>query len=300
VADGGSTDGTTDIVEARRAQGIRLVRWTGGPKSAAANRNRAYREASGEFIQFLDADDLLSPDKIALQLEKLWDSPRFVASAEWARFDADPGLARFERDSVWTDLDPAEWLMRSWAGGGGMMQPGLWLIPRGLADRAGPWDERLTLLDDFEYSTRLLLTSAGVRFCRAARLYYRSGNPQSLASQRSPDAWQSAWASIDRGTRLLLERCPDAARPACADVFQRLAYDAFLEAPEIAARAEARAAQLGGSKLIMSGGALFGVLRAAVGWKWAKKVKRIAYALGYSRVARLKESAFGRRGWRTA
>ncbi|MGE0702689.1 MAG: glycosyltransferase family 2 protein [Vicinamibacterales bacterium] len=299
VADGGSTDATRSIVAARARDGVRLLVSERAPQSAAANRNRAYREASGSFIQFLDADDLLSPDKVALQIERLQDSPDRVASAEWARFDRDPGAACFVPETVWADMDPVEWLKTAWTGGGGMMQPGLWLIPRSIAERAGPWDERLTLLDDFEYSTRLLLSSAGVRFCPGARLYYRSGNPASLASSRSPGAWRSAFQSLDQGTRTLLARCDDTgARSASADVLQRLAYDAFLEDAETAGRAETRVRELGGSSVEMGGGALFGVLRAALGWKRAKAVKRLAYTLGYSRLARLKELALGRRAWR--
>jgi hypothetical protein len=125
-------------------------------------------------------------------------------------------------------------------------------------------------------------------------LFYRSGNPRSLASVRTPSAWHSAWLSLDLGTKYLLE-AGDAprTRTVCADLFQQLAYDAYLESPAIADAAERRATELGGSSVPMSGGAMFAALRGTFGWKRAKQIKRLAYAFGYSRVARLKETAAG-------
>ena len=57
-----------------------------------------------------------------------------------------------------------------------------------MADRAGPWDESLSLNDDGEYFCRALLTSAGMAYCPAGRSYYRSGLPGSLSQQRSDRA----------------------------------------------------------------------------------------------------------------
>jgi glycosyltransferase involved in cell wall biosynthesis len=77
VVDDGSSDGTADIV-ARFGPPVRLVRQkNAGP---AAARNRGMREAAGEYIAFLDADDLWTPGKLDAQLTYLADHPgiRFV------------------------------------------------------------------------------------------------------------------------------------------------------------------------------------------------------------------------------
>jgi glycosyltransferase involved in cell wall biosynthesis len=290
VAEGGSADDTRAVARRYATRGVVLLE--GGPTlTAAMNRNRAAAAAKGEFFQFLDADDLLAPDKIRAQVEQLVENRDCVSAGDWARFYRTPDEARFTHESV-GDLGPCEWLIRAWAGGEPMMQPGLWLIPREVAGRAGPWDEELTLIDDFEYFTRIVLASRQVRHCAQARLYYRSGNPGSLASQRSPAAWRSAWRAIDRGTAALLARTRDpAARAACADILQRLAFDAFLEDDDVAKMAESRANELGGASAVMTGGVLFRALRRAVGWKGAKRIKRSLYKLGYGRLAALKEAA---------
>jgi glycosyltransferase involved in cell wall biosynthesis len=65
VVDDGSSDGTTDVLRSFGKQ----IRWETGPNSgASAARNRGLRRAAGEWIQFLDADDLLHPEKLTLQM----------------------------------------------------------------------------------------------------------------------------------------------------------------------------------------------------------------------------------------
>lgn len=67
--DDGSTDGTADVLESlRRASPFpfQIVRTPNGGSAAARNRGLAL--ASGEYVQFMDADDILGPEKIARQL----------------------------------------------------------------------------------------------------------------------------------------------------------------------------------------------------------------------------------------
>ncbi len=66
VIDDGSTDGSNDILE--HTAGINLVKQTN--KGACVAHNRGIFESKGRFIKFLDADDILSPDCISLQIEE--------------------------------------------------------------------------------------------------------------------------------------------------------------------------------------------------------------------------------------
>ncbi|MCM1457359.1 MAG: glycosyltransferase family 2 protein [Lachnoclostridium sp.] len=67
VVDDGSIDGSTELVENLEIDNLRLIRQNNAGVSAA--RNRGIEEARGEFVAFLDADDLWKPDYLAVQFE---------------------------------------------------------------------------------------------------------------------------------------------------------------------------------------------------------------------------------------
>lgn len=78
VVDDGSTDGTARVVEGfvQQDSRFRLIRQANS--SAAHARNRGAAEAAGEFLGFLDSDDLFEPDKLAWQVAALRNDPSAV------------------------------------------------------------------------------------------------------------------------------------------------------------------------------------------------------------------------------
>lgn len=74
VVDDGSTDGTGEIIR-RFGDKVRYV-WQENAERASA-RNHGLRLAKGEFIAFLDSDDLWMPDKIEQAVKFLRANPRF-------------------------------------------------------------------------------------------------------------------------------------------------------------------------------------------------------------------------------
>src|ERR1700739_1031893 len=66
VLDDGSTDRTLEVARQFESKGVQV--FTQANQGAAATRNAAFKLSHGDYIQWLDADDLLSPDKIARQM----------------------------------------------------------------------------------------------------------------------------------------------------------------------------------------------------------------------------------------
>jgi len=172
VVDDGSTDQTAAAASHFASNEVKVVTITN--QGAAAARNHALQLSQGDYIQWLDADDLLAPDKVERQLTALReeDSKRTLLSSPWAHFNYRPERARFVPTSLWHDLSPVEWLLRK-MGENLHMQTATWLTSRELAEAAGPWDIRMISDDDGEYYCRVLLASKGTRFVPGARVFYR-------------------------------------------------------------------------------------------------------------------------------
>jgi glycosyltransferase involved in cell wall biosynthesis len=75
VVDDGSTDDTPAICA---AYGDRIRYFRQENAGSATARNRGIAESSGEFIAFLDADDIWEPEKIAVQLAFMREHPQFA------------------------------------------------------------------------------------------------------------------------------------------------------------------------------------------------------------------------------
>lgn len=73
VVDDGSTDNTEQVLNEKYKDRIVYIRQEN--KGAGGARNTGLRNASGKYLQFLDADDLLDLDKISIQIKQLLDIP---------------------------------------------------------------------------------------------------------------------------------------------------------------------------------------------------------------------------------
>lgn len=273
VIDDGSTDDSLARAQAFASRGVRVVSQPN--RGASSARNHGLRLAAGEFIQFLDADDLLAPDKIALQLERAAREPAgTVFTARWGRFTTDPAQSTFaDANPLFADLLPGDYLVR-YASHDCMMHPAAWLAPRPLIDRAGPWDEQLSLNDDGEFFARLAAASDRIAYCPTAVSFYRSRIVGSLSAQRSRRHLESAHRALTliAGRMLALDGSP-AMRHAVADLAQRFVYDYYPAAPDLVRAAETLSRQMGGSSLRPLGGNSFRLLARLLGWKIARRLQ---------------------------
>lgn len=145
LVDDGSTDGTRALIE---ACGDRVTAIFGPNAGAAAARNIGMAVARGEFIQFLDADDLLMPDAIAARVRALQQSDAGVAYSDWQKLvELAPGSFALQEVVARTLApDAALDLFR-----------GFWCPPAALLYRRraciaiGPWKQHLAPIEDARY-----------------------------------------------------------------------------------------------------------------------------------------------------
>jgi glycosyltransferase involved in cell wall biosynthesis len=272
VVDDGSHDSSDQEVERFASRGVRLLRQDN--RGAGAARNSALRASNGTFIQFLDSDDIISPTKIEIQMRRLLDNPDAVASAEWGRFQGSPAEVCWNPESVWRDMSPLDWLAESRSEGLGMLFPALWLVPRQVIDRAGFWDESLSLGDDGEYFTRVILNCRRVLFCSGARCYYRSGVQGSLSGNKSLEGYRSAYRVIDLcESHVLARENSERMKRGSALMWQHLSHAAYPYEPVIAERALERARRIHKVTIMPSGGPTFRLLSRVIGWRAARKLQ---------------------------
>lgn len=278
VVDDGSSDNSLEIARSYESRGILTAAQPNLGASAA--RNHAFRLSKGAFIQYLDADDILDPGKISAQVSLLQQCPRdTLCSGQWIRFRGKPGSHSAESHPNQRDLTGVEFLQLFYEQAT-MMQPGAWLSPRGLLEKAGPWDESLSVNDDGEYFARVMLRSSGIRYCPGAVVYYRSENTQTLSRRRSPAALKSVFRATELITGHLLAADRSArSLAAAAYAWKWTAFELLPEEPSLSCEAEKRCLELGGSNLPYPAGPRLSKLAGLIGWRRAKQLRNLLDSL---------------------
>jgi GT2 family glycosyltransferase/peptidoglycan/xylan/chitin deacetylase (PgdA/CDA1 family) len=277
VVDDGSTDQTSAIARQFEKEGVRVVSQRN--QGASAARNTAFSLCHGEYIQWLDADDLLAPDKVARQMEVLEQlgSRRRLVSSEFGRFLHRCDRAEFIPTELWKDQTPVEWLLRK-LGQNLYMQTATWLVSRELTEAAGQWDTRLLSDDDGEYFCRVLRASEGVRFVPGAKVYYRApgvafGSSLSYIGVSEPKI-RAHWISMQLHIHYLLSmEDSQQVRSACLRYLQTCFIYYYPEMPDIVQEVKQLATQLGGQVTPPHLSWKYSWIQAFLGWRMAKRVQ---------------------------
>lgn len=271
VVNDGSTDRTLEVARKFGSDCLKVVCQEN--QGAAAARNKAFSLSQGDYIQWLDADDLMARDKIARQMGASDDpaNKSILLSGSWVQFLHRYYRAEFVPSALWCDLSPVEWLLRK-MGQNLYMQTASWLVSRELAEAAGPWDTRLLGDDDGEYFCRILLASSGVRFVPEARVYYRASGSSSLSyigrSDRKRDA---QWCSMQLHIGYLRSlEDSERVRRACVQYLQNWLIYFYPERMDVVEQARQMAKELGGQLNPPRLSWKYSWIAALFGWNLAK------------------------------
>jgi len=272
LVDDGSTDDSRTIARDYLDQGLRLIE--GPSRNAAAARNTALAQARGEWIQFLDADDILDPEKIQHQMQRVASHPEAeLLSGAWTRFHTKPGPFPLPDSSNPNTLTGLDFMRRLWTEGV-MMHSAAWLARRTLINRCGPWVETPSPIDDGEFFCRLMMSTPRIHHCQDARSFYRTGLKGSLSGRRDPAALEAYFDSVARMTCVVLaaDESQDT-REACAFAWKWGAFELYPEAPGLSQKAEAHGRELGGSSRPFPAGPTFQFFSRLIGWRAAKRLR---------------------------
>jgi len=170
----GSTDNSLEVAKTFKDKRIRLITQRNGGQCNATNN--AFKIAQGNYIQLLDADDIMDKDKTMNQVEHLLSyGDEYLGVSKWAFFYNDLDNAFFRDEAVFCDGNPIDWLYKLWTNDT-MMHTNAYMIPRKILEGGGEYfDESLKLNVDFEFFTRMTLASKGVVYSSSALSYYRKG-----------------------------------------------------------------------------------------------------------------------------
>ena len=150
VVDDGSTDRTPEIIASyQEVRGLRQER-----AGQAAARNHGVAAATGEYVAFLDADDLMVPERLERQVAYLSLRPQCACVLGRQRIAVEPGV------------EPPEWVGRAGVGVDGgaseLVQPMSALVRREALDRIGPFDSSFRYAEDVDWLFRAQDGDVGV------------------------------------------------------------------------------------------------------------------------------------------
>lgn len=181
VVDDGSTDGSDEIV--RREFGfVNLVRTAN--QGASHARNLGTSLATGAFLQYLDADDLLAEGKLRAQIAALVESGADVAYGDWQNLaPSGVGFAPGQVVARALSQEPALDLF-----GDFWCPPAAYLFRRGIVERVGRWNERLPVIQDARFALDCALHGGTFIYVKGVMAHYRVHASGSL-SRRSSQAF---------------------------------------------------------------------------------------------------------------
>jgi glycosyltransferase involved in cell wall biosynthesis len=176
VVDDGSTDDSVSIVQ---QFGDTVILETGPNRGGNHARNRAFELASGRYIQYLDADDFLLPEKIARQVSFLDETGADVVYGDWRHLHHLPdGRIEYEDIKISGHHDDILYtLLTGW-----WVPINSLLYKREVVEASGGWDTTLKALQDKDFQITLALSGATYRYQPGCTTIYRRFGKSTVSS----------------------------------------------------------------------------------------------------------------------
>jgi glycosyltransferase involved in cell wall biosynthesis len=177
IIDDGSQDSTLTIINSIQDARIKVFSYSNAGQPAS--RNRGIKKAIGNYISFIDADDLWTPDKLEAQLKALQENPQAAVAYSWTEWIDELGQPLGRGSYITENGDVfAKLILNDFIANGS--NP---LIESSAIASVGEFDESLTNAHDWDMWLRLAAQYPFVAVPSPQILYRKS------ASSMSANVW---------------------------------------------------------------------------------------------------------------
>jgi len=206
IIDDGSTDHTETVIMDYINLDNRFIyikRPFSRKKGAAACRNIGLEMAIGNYIQFLDSDDVIASNKFEIQINCLKkEDLRTIGTCRygimrpsWKNPKIFYGLNSFR-----SFKNPIK-LFKIFALNFNYLPLHVYLIPAEIVKNVGEWNEKLTVNDDGEYFSRIILNSSKIKFCNNTYVLYNTGAKDRISGyvtkEKGVQSYIKSWDLIE-------------------------------------------------------------------------------------------------------
>ena len=205
IVDDRSTDGTNAILKEYSSLDNRFVivsKPIALKQGASVSKNLGLQMARGEYIQFLDSDDILADNKLEKQIACLKKENKkaiSVCKTYYFKEISDVVILEIDRKDYRGFNDPEEYFDLI-SEIGGYYAPESFLISVDLINFSGHWNENLTLNDDGEFFFRIIYNSNKIVFCNDTFVRHRESmgdNLSTLNSFQKATSLLNSWKIIE-------------------------------------------------------------------------------------------------------
>lgn len=198
VVDDGSTDGSLEVI--KRFDG--RIRWESGPnRGGNVARNRLLELSTGEWVQYLDADDYLLPDKIEKQMDILFRNPKtdILFGPILLERCTETGS---QRELLPIPEPHDEWiLLARWY----LPQTGSPLWRRQAILDVNGWKPEQPCCQEHELYLRLLMAGKRFSFCPNAGAVYREWGEHTVCKRDKPEVYRRRLEIERQAEKFLLD-----------------------------------------------------------------------------------------------
>jgi len=186
IVDDGSTDNTKKVLKqfVKKYSNIKVLTQTN--QGAPAARNLAFKHTKGDYVQYLDADDILHERKIETQIDRLRDEKDSTLIFCRSKIFTNDINQSIDYDSpIAKDYgNPKQFLIDLWCNTNSIY-PHAWLTPRPLIEQSEGWDETILKNQDGIFFAKLIASASQILFEEQAWVYYRVENENSISRKKS-------------------------------------------------------------------------------------------------------------------